>query len=147
MTLTDGRHTEHPRPGHPRPGWGGDRGSATLELAIVFPVLLLIITVVIQYGLWFHARSVALTAAEEGVTAARTTGAPAEAGTERALTFVAEHASSTLIGPVAHQAVTATQVSVTVTGHSLAVLPGLAMAVTGTASGPVERFTTPGGAP
>ncbi|MCB2178203.1 MAG: pilus assembly protein [Actinomycetales bacterium] len=141
MPTTQLRRARHPAR-HARPLRSGDRGSTSLEIAIVFPVLLVLITAVIQYGLWFHARSVALTAAEEGVTAARTTGAPAGAGTDRALTFVAEHASASLLDPTAHQTATPTEVTVTVTGRSLAVLPGLAMAVTGTASGPVERLTT-----
>lgn len=142
MPTTKPRRARHPTR-HARPVAGGDRGSTSLELAIVFPVLLMLITAVIQYGLWFHARSVALTAAEEGVTAARTTGAHTGAGTDRALAFVAEHASASLLDPAAHQTATPTEVTVTVTGRSLAVLPGLAMAVTGTATGPVERLTTP----
>ena len=56
------------------PSRARDEGSTTLELAILFPVLLLVVTALVQYGLWFHARSVALAAAQEGVSAARVLG-------------------------------------------------------------------------
>ena len=47
---------------------GGDRGSASLEIAILAPALLLLTFVVVQAGLWFYARNLALAAAQEGVT-------------------------------------------------------------------------------
>ena len=49
----------------------GQRG-ATTEVVIVFPLLLLLIFVGIQFALWFHATHVAMAAAQEGARAART---------------------------------------------------------------------------
>ena len=142
-----------PRPRVPRArarwraGWARrDAGSVSVEIAILFPVLLALIVAIIQYGLWFHARSLALAAAQEGVTAARTYGAEAAAGPARAREFLVDHGAGTLVAVT----VTATspgvgQVGVQVTGRSLSLLPGVpGLVVTQSAAGPVERFTTPG---
>ena len=124
----------------------GDRGSVTLELAIVFPVLLLIVTVLIQYALWFHARSLALAAAQQGVAVARAYHSTLPAGRDSALAFVADHGADTLLNPAATVTnPSARQVQVVVAGRSLSVLPGVAgPVVSQSATGPVEHFTTQG---
>lgn len=141
--------TQQSRPAEARPGrraLSGDGGSASLEIAILFPVLLLVITAIVQYGLWFHARSIALAAAQEGVTAARIYTAEPTAGIDRARAFLDAHGADTLTDA----AITATspgmgQVGVQVTGRSLSLLPGVpGLTVTQSAQGPVERFTTAG---
>jgi Flp pilus assembly protein TadG len=121
-----------------------DRGSVTVELAIVFPALLLIVTALIQYALWFHARSLALAAAQQGVAVARAYGSTADAGRDTALAFVTDHGAGTLLSASAATSNPAVgQVQVVVTGRSLSVLPGVAgPAVSQAAAGPVERFTT-----
>ena len=125
---------------------GRDTGSATVEVAILFPVLLAVIVAIVQYGLWFHARSLALAAAQEGVTAARAYAADPAIGPGRAREFVQAHGADTLTDVTA----TATspgagQVGVQVTGRSLSLLPGVpGPAVTQSADGPVERFTVAG---
>ena len=123
-----------------------DIGSATVEVAILFPVLLAVIVAIVQYGLWFHARSLALAAAQEGVTAARAYAADPAIGPGRAREFVQAHGADTLTDVTA----TATspgagQVGVEVTGRSLSLLPGVpGPAVTQSAEGPIERFTVAG---
>lgn len=47
-----------------------DRGATTLELSLVFPIFLTLLFVVIQAGLYFHARNVASTAAQEAAAVA-----------------------------------------------------------------------------
>lgn len=123
-----------------------DRGSVSVELAIVFPVLLAVITAVVQYGLWFHARSLAVAAAQEGVSVARTYTATPGTGADRALTFIADHGGDTLLEPVAVATLSGPgHVSVTVSGTTLSLLPGVTgPPVTATASAPVERLTSPG---
>ena len=54
-----------------------ERGTATLELAIVAPALMLLVLGIVQFGLWYHAEHVTRTAAVE---AARL--AAAEDGTQ-----------------------------------------------------------------
>src|SRR3569833_4288637 len=48
-----------------------DRGANTLELALLTPILLLVILFVVQFALVFHARHVALAAAQAGARVAR----------------------------------------------------------------------------
>ena len=123
-----------------------DRGSVSLELAIVFPALLLIVTALIQYALWFHARSLALAAAQQGVSVARAYHSVPGAGRGSALAFIADHGADTLLNPDVTTASPAVgQVQVVVTGRSVSVLPGVpGIAVSQSAAGPLERFTTAG---
>jgi len=123
-----------------------ERGSASVELVIVFPALLLIVTALIQYALWFHARSLALAAAQEAVTVARAYGSDPAAGPDVALQFIAAHGADTLLAPTATVSSPAVgQVRVEVAGTALSILPGVAgPAVSQSAAGPVERFTTAG---
>jgi Flp pilus assembly protein TadG len=120
-------------------------GSITLEVAILGPALLLLIFTVVQASLWFYARSLALSAAQEGVNAGRAYHAPAKAGIARAQAFLNEHATDTLTDThISSTGSTATQVSIQVTGHALSVIPGIGnMTVSQTAVGPIERLTTP----
>lgn len=121
-----------------------DRGSASIELVILFPALLLLVTALMQYGLWFHARSVALAAAQEGIAAARTYEGDLDDGRTVALEFVAGNGGDTLLDAAATAgALGVGQVQVVVTGRSLSVIPGVAgPAVRQSAAGPLERFVT-----
>lgn len=120
-----------------------DEGSATLEVAILAPVLLLVVFTVVQVALWSYARSVALGAAQEGVAAARLVGSSAAAGRREATDFLARAGDSVLGAQVAVTA-TSTEVVVRVRGHALSVLPGVpGLPVEQSARGPVERFTRP----
>jgi Flp pilus assembly protein TadG len=122
----------------------GDRGSATLEVSILAPVLLLVVFTIIQVGLWSYARSLALGAAQEGVAAGRAYRAPAEAGRARALAFLEATAGDSLVGSAVSSSATATSLRVEVIGHALSVLPGVpGLPVRQHAEGPIERFTAP----
>jgi Flp pilus assembly protein TadG len=134
-----------PRP----PGAGrshGQDGSATLELTVLFPVLLLLIFGVIQGALFFHGRNVALAAAEQGARAARLDGQSDPAGTaaQQARQFLLDtgeidNLSDLRISP----AITDQQVRVTVTARTVSLLPGVpGPRVSQTAAGPREQFTS-----
>lgn len=138
-----GRRARSGRPGRRRAREGG---AATLELVIAFPVLLALIFTVVQASLYFHARSLALAAAQEGVRAARAEPGALGDGAARARAFLAATAGDALLGPAVSTAgSTPTRIRVRVTGRSLSVLPGVAgLPVAQAASGPKERFTTAG---
>lgn len=124
-----------------------DRGAATLELVVLFPVVLLITFGVIEGALWYHARNVALAAAEEGIRVATAEGSSADAGLGAAQAFASQAgADGILAGASATLAEASTErVTITVTGNSLTLFPGWSgHYVSQTASGPVERFTGPG---
>lgn len=126
-----------------------ERGSASLEIAILAPAILALTFTIVQAGLWFYARSLALAAAQEGVTAGRAYHATTDAGPTRARAFLTEQAGDALLDPtVTTTGTTATTVRVTVTGHALSVLPGVAgLTITQSAQAVREHYTTPGGTP
>lgn len=110
---------------------------------MVFPALLFVIMLIIQFALYAHAVSVAEAAAQDGAAVARRADG-SKAGAESA----ANHSLDSL-GPrmlttrnvVANR--TATEASVTVTGKVISLVPGVSLTIRETASGPVERFIDP----
>lgn len=124
-----------------------DHGAATLELVVVFPIVLLIIFAVVQGALYYHGKNIALAAAQEGVRVARAENGSATEGSSTARRFFQQAGGSeVLLGMGVRSRRGATEASVTVTGTSLSVLPGVSgFRVSQTAEGPVERFTSSGG--
>lgn len=119
-----------------------DRGSATLEIAVLGPVLLLLVFTVVQAGLWAYARNLALAAAQEGATAGAAYGARAGDGVGRARAFVARAGGDSLTDVTVGTAGSTTAlVRIEVRGRSLSVLPGVpGMVVTQHARATPERF-------
>ena len=122
------------------------RGTSAVEFVIVAPVFLLLIFTIIEAGLYFHARDVALAAATDGLTAARARTGSGEEGRQAAVAFVERAGGDdVLLGSTVASVRTATTATVTVTGRTLPLVPGLpGWSVSQTASGPVERFTRAG---
>jgi len=121
-----------------------EQGSATVELAILAPTLLLVVFTVVQVGLWSYARSLALGAAQEGVAAGRAHDASAHAGRIRAEEFLASSAGDSLRDRAVAVRREAGMLRVEVTGRSLSVLPGVpGLPVRQSAHGPLERYSTP----
>jgi Flp pilus assembly protein TadG len=124
----------------------GERGSATLEITVIFPVLLLAIFGIIQGALYYHARHVAIAAASDGLTAARARTGSAEEGRRVAAAFLERAGGDdVLLESSVRVQRSGTTATVLVSGRTLSLLPGLpGWSVTQSASGPVERFTRPG---
>jgi len=116
------------------------RGSITLELVIIFPVLLVMLFGTVQVGLWFHHRNIAITAAQEGARVAASYNSTASAGAETARQF-ATQAGAHNVRVDADSGAILTTVSVTVETPSL--MPGLIpdMPITQSATMPLERIT------
>lgn len=123
-----------------------DRGAISLELAILFPALLLVVFTAIQAALWYHARSLALAAAQEGTRAARAEDSSLAAGRAAAQAFLDRAAADTLLDTAVSTAGSSpAEVRVRVTGRAISVFPGLpGPGVAQESRGPVERFTSPG---
>jgi len=108
---------------------------------MLFPVVLLLVFGIIQGALWFHARHIALGAAQEGARAAS-----AQDGTgadERAREFVRDLTGGTLIRDL-DVSVTSSpdSVTVTVSGRAPNLLPGSGgLIVEQSATAPIEQFT------
>lgn len=122
----------------------GDRGSASVEFAVTAVAVLTLIFAAIQAATYYWARSIAVQAAHEAVTAQRAYDAPPGAGQDRAERFLATTGDG-LSGTTVTVASDGQQVTATVSGTCLSVLPGFcaAVGVSATAVGPVERVTPP----
>lgn len=123
-------------------GGHGDRGSATLEWAILFPALLVLILAIVQAGLWYHARQIALSAAQEGVRAGRAEGAAAQAGLDSALEFTQAHGRGLLVDVAVSEHSAPGEVRIRVSGQALSLVPGVPVTASQEAAGARERFTT-----
>jgi hypothetical protein len=121
-------------------GPSGDRGEGSLEVVLVMPVLILLITSVIQFALWSHATHVAVAAAQEGAEQARLDGATAEEGKARAEDFLTQAGLRLIVGPEVTATRDAQVATVVVRGRVTSVVPGLELPVRGRATGVVERF-------
>ncbi|MEU8015102.1 TadE family protein [Micromonospora parva] len=122
-----------------------ERGANPVELAVMMPLILVLLFASIQVAAVFLARSTALNAAQSGVNAQRTYEAPDGAGVESASRFL-RAAGGWLVGwdkasPTC--VTTLTEVTCTVSGRSLSVVPGVDFAIQQTAHGTVERVTPP----
>jgi hypothetical protein len=117
-----------------------DRGSSPVELAIVAAGMLFITFAVIQVGLVFYARSLALAAASQAATAGRGFTAPPDAADHAAATFLNQAGDG-----LTHQHVTVERagngVTVTVTGDAISVLPGLRFHISQSAHASDEQVT------
>jgi TadE-like protein len=121
------------------------RGVATIEMAVLFPVTLLMVFAIIQFGVWYHASDVAKAAAQEGVRAARVEGGSAADGAARADRVLDDNARSLIadrqVVPFRDNDVARIEVR----GSCLRVvpIPGLSLPVHAVAESPVERFRAP----
>jgi Flp pilus assembly protein TadG len=115
-------------------------GSATLELVLATPLLLLLLLAIVQFALWQHAVHVADAAAQEGARAARLQGGTARAGAARTRQFLAQLSPTILTHPQIVARRDATTASVEVTGQALMLIPGLHLPVQLASQGQVEAF-------
>lgn len=120
-------------------GAGRERGSVTIEMVIIFPLLLTMLFAVVQTGLWFHNRNIAMTAAQEGARAAAAYESTSEAGRSTAAAFATSAGGQ---HPTVAVARTSTLITVTVSLDSFALLPGLIpLEVEQSATMPLERIS------
>jgi Flp pilus assembly protein TadG len=117
----------------------GDRGSASVEVTIAAPLLVLLLLVVVQFAVWAHAMHVAQAAANTGVQTARAHGSTANAGKQDTATILDQLAGRILIGRAVTAQRTATDATVTVSGTAQAVIPGLALPVRVSVTAPREK--------
>lgn len=113
-------------------------------MVILLPALFAVMFLGMQAALFYHARTVAIAAAQEGAKAAGAENGKNSAGVTAASSFVVDAGGdNVLTGASATAHRTATTVTVTVIGHSLSVIPGWSPVVVQSATLPVERLTAP----
>lgn len=116
-----------------------DRGASVIEFVIITLPLLMVTFMVVQAALVYYARSTALAAATQGANAARAYNAEHNAGQLRANNFLSQ-AGGGLRNHQISLSRTGTDVTITVTGNAVSVIPGFTFGVSQSASGPIERF-------
>lgn len=104
------------------------------------PVLLFMIMLVIQAGLWFHGSQLAEAAAQEGVQAGRAESGSSAVAEARARDFLDRLSPSVASTSQVHATRTAEVTRVEVSGRAQQVVPGLVLTVSGAAEAPTERF-------
>lgn len=125
----------------PRSTCGHERGSASVELVVLMPLLLLTVFSGVQAAVYYHASSLALAAAQEGARAAARENATLAAGTSAATAFLTDTAGDSLTAVTITGSRTPVTATITVGGSSLSLVPGWTPTVTQSASLPVERIT------
>ena len=112
-------------------------------MVIMLPLLFSVMFLGLQGALFYHARTVAIAAAQEGArTAGSETGSASE-GITAAAAFVAKAGGPDIIeGTTVSATRSTTTATVTVRGTSLSVIPGWSPVIAHSASVPVERLTT-----
>ncbi|SDY01215.1 TadE-like protein [Saccharopolyspora shandongensis] len=118
-----------------------------VELAVLAPLALVLLVTVLQAGVWWHTRTLCLSAAQQGVQAARTV-----TGTARDARIAATDFLTRAGGLVGDPVVSAeaddrqARVRVTATAPLILPIPGLDR-IEQEAHAAKERFTTPGQQP
>ncbi|HEY9564997.1 MAG TPA: TadE family protein [Nocardioides sp.] len=110
----------------------------TIQVAILFPAVLFWIMLIVQYGLWWHAKQVANAAAAEAVDAAQISTGTARDGEDAAASYVAQS------GNLDNLTITVTREPTAVTaeiyGDAPRLVPGFEWSVSARSAAPVERF-------
>ena len=118
------------------------RGSVTIQMVILMPALFLVMFLGLQGALYYHAREVALAAAQEGAREAGSETGTRDSAVATANTFLEDAGGADVMTSTSVSGSrTATTATVTVTGTSLSVIPGWHVTITQSASVPVERLT------
>jgi Flp pilus assembly protein TadG len=133
--------------GFRRHGWHGlsrgDTGTTVVTTAIVAGTLMVVLLIVIQFVLIFHARQVATAAAQDGLRAGQSANATPTDASNAATAFAARDHTLSPESPEVDEA--GGQLTVVVKGTAPSLVPGLpAPHVRGVAAGPIEQPLTPG---
>ena len=117
-----------------------ERGSASAELVVATPLLLLLILGIVQFALWEHATHVAQAIAQQGLAAGRVQGGSEQSATAEAASVLNQLGSGVLVHPRVIATRGAATTTIVVTGQAEGLLPFLTLPVRSVATGPTERF-------
>jgi Flp pilus assembly protein TadG len=114
-----------------------DRGASVPEAAILLPLLMIKTLAIVQAGLWFHARAIATTAANQSVDAARVEGGTAADGRMAGEQFIRR--SGVLRDPEVQVSRSTEVATATVSGQVVSLMFGAPFSVSVEVDAPVER--------
>lgn len=109
---------------------------------LIFPALLFVLMLIIQFALYAHAASVTEAAAQEAAAVARRADGSQAGGAAAANTALATLGPKMLTSRSVSVERSVTTASVTITGRVISLVPGVSLQVRETAQGPVERFVS-----
>ncbi len=110
----------------------------TIQVAILFPVVLLWLMLIVQYGLWWHAKQVANAAAAEAVDAAQIETGTAREGEAAAFSYLDQSGNLTNVTVLVSR--DPMLVTAEVRGDAPQLVPGFSLSVAARSQAPVERF-------
>lgn len=116
-----------------------ERGISAPELVIVMPVVMLIFLMLVQWSVQLYNDRIVHAAAREAAVEAASWQGTAEAGKATANDYLADSGGD-LSNTDVNVSVTATEVTVTVSGDVMTLLPGFTQRLSATATVPRERF-------
>ena len=125
---------------------GGDvRGSSSVEFAILFPIIVILLFGGPQLAMWYFAREAAESAAAAAARTASTSQAAAGDGQRAAEAYLAKLGSGTITSYSVTETDSATAVTIHVHAEvpNAIPLPGFSPGVDVTVTRGKERFTTP----
>src|SRR3954451_15903805 len=111
------------RPGMASRRGESDRGSSSVEFAILFPIIVALLFAGPQLALWYFAREAADAAAHAGARAASVSGAAGEAGQQAAEEYLGRLGTGTIARYAVAEQNPATTVSIHVTAEVPNVIP------------------------
>ncbi len=115
-------------------------------MALLTPLLVLLIMLVVQFAMYYHAQHIAVAAAQAGARVARTEAADVPAAdwraeaTAKADRYIGDLGPRLLDEPQTAAIDDGDQVGVEVSAHAVQVVPFLRLPVRGRSVGPIERF-------
>lgn len=117
-----------------------ERGSMSVQMVVIMPLLFLIAFTGLQAGLYFYGRSAALSAATTGAGVAAAEGGTVGDCQQAAAAFIAS-LGDVLTSPHIDCARTATTVTARISGSTLSVIPGWTPTVAQQSVQQVERIS------
>ena len=110
-------------------------------MVLALPIVLTVLFLAVQAGMWFYARSIALAAAQSGARTSATLDSSLQAGLTDARAFTTKVGGTTISDVTVSGDRSATSTTITVTGHAVRLVPLMDLTVTQSATLPVERYT------
>jgi Flp pilus assembly protein TadG len=117
-----------------------EHGSATIQLVVLLPALFALMFLGVQAALMYQGRTIALAAAQEGARDAASETGTAASGMAAASSFVSATTAG-LSGTSVTGVRTAATARITVTTHTVSLMPGWKPTIIQSAALPVERVT------
>jgi Flp pilus assembly protein TadG len=118
----------------------GDDGAATTALVLILPTVLLMVMLVVQFALAFHARQVLTQAAQDAAFAGSAHNATADTASTVADRVIGAAGNGLVHDVTVTVTDTAASVHVTIDATVVSVVPGFALHVDGDAESPTETF-------